>query len=365
MTQLSSRAVNRATLARQMLLERASISVPEAIERLVGMQAQAPFPPYTGLWTRLADFRPDDLAKPLIDRGVVRVVLMRSTVHLVTAADCLALRPVVQPMLERALRGSYGKQLEGLDLEAVAAFARELVEEKPRGTTELARLLLGRWPDRDRSALGNTARTLLPLVQVPPRAVWGKSGHPTVTTADSWLDRPLATETAPDAMVLRYFGAFGPATVGDAQKWSGLTRLQEVVDRLGPKLRVFRDERGAELYDLPDAPRPDPGTPAPVRFLPEFDNLLLSYVDGGRVLAREHRPALFTVNGIIRSAVLVDGVAQAVWKITRAKRAARLVVEPLTPLSPGQRSAIEDEGARLLAFAAADAGTHDIEFSAP
>jgi hypothetical protein len=291
---------------------------------------------------------------------------MRGTVHLVTAADCLALRPVVQPLLDRYLQTAYAKQLAGLDLDALAATCRELVEEKPRTTAELGRRLVEHcreegWGDRDKLALTNTARTVLTLVQVPPRAIWGRSGQTTVTTAESWLGRPLSADAAPDAMVLRYLRAFGPATVADVQKWSGLTRLREVVDRLLPRLRVFRDESGADLYDLPDAPRPDPDTPAPVRFLPEFDNVLLSYAGGTRVLAVENRPALFTINGIIRAAVLVDGFAQGAWKIAKSRGAAILEIEAFTRLGAATRSAIEAEGARLLAFAAPDVA-HDIRF---
>jgi hypothetical protein len=162
--------------------------------------------------------------------------------------------------------------------------------------------------------------------------------------------------------MLRYLDAFGPATVTDMQKWSGLTRLREALEPLRPHLRVFRDEDGAELYDRPDAPRPDPDTPAPVRFLPEFDNLLISYADGRRIIAAGNRPALYAINGIIRSTVLVDGFAQAVWKITKTKKAATLEIEPFNRLSASNESAIEAEGARLLTFTAADADTHDIQF---
>jgi hypothetical protein len=360
MTVLDTRALNRAMLDRQLLLRRASLTTMEAIAHLVGLQAQAPFPPYTGLWTRLDGFKPDDLARLILDRSAVRIALMRGTVHLVTADDCLALRPVLQATQERWLQTAYAGRLQGLKLDAIAKMARKLVEEKPHSTAELGRLLLERWPDRDRQALLNAVRTALPLVQTPPRAVWGKSGQTTVTTAEAWLGRPLSTDTAPDAMVLRYLAAFGPATVADAQKWSGLTRLGSVVERLRPKLRVFRDEAGRDLYDVPDAPRPDPDTPAPVRFLPEFDNVLLSYAEGSRVMAAEHRPALFTINGIIRSCVLVDGFARGVWRITKAKRAATLEIEPLVRLSTKDKSAIRTEGARLLAFAAADCDTHDV-----
>ncbi|MDT5026976.1 MAG: hypothetical protein QOE61_3402 [Micromonosporaceae bacterium] len=250
MTVLRRRDLNRAMLERQLLLRRASLSVTEALEHLVGMQAQAPFPPYTGLWSRLTGFQPDDLARLILDRGAVRMALMRGTVHLVTAADCLALRPVLQPVLDRWLRNALAKRLPGVDLVAVAEAGRRLVDVKPRGVAELGRLLLEQWPGQDPSELSNVIRGALPLVQTPPRAVWGRSGQTTVTSAEAWLGRPLAADTAPDPMVLRFFRAFGPATVADAQKWSGLTRLGEVVERLKPQLRTFRDENGAVLYEL-------------------------------------------------------------------------------------------------------------------
>jgi Winged helix DNA-binding domain len=359
-TVLTTRALNRAVLDRQLLLRRADMSAEAVIEHLVGLQAQAPFPPYTGLWTRLAGFQPDELGRMLTERTAVRIALMRGTVHLVTAADCLTLRPVLQPVLDRFVNTSYRRQLAGLDLAAVAKLGRQLVEEKPRSTAELARLLGERWPDHDRQALLNLVRSALPLVQTPPRAVWGKAGQTVVTTAEAWLDRPLAEATSPDPVVLRYLAAFGPASVADVQKWSGLTRLGEVVARLGPRLRAFAHEDGVTRYDLPDAPRPDPDTPAPVRFLPDFDNLIIGYADGSHVIAGAHRPTVYTVNGIIRATVLVDGFAAAVWRIVKVKRVATLEIEPFGRLSKRETSAVEAEGARLLGFAASGAERHEV-----
>jgi hypothetical protein len=336
------------------------MGVPAAIERLAGMQAQAPLPPYTGLWSRLVGFRPDQLAELLVDRSVVRIALMRGTVHLVTARDCLAFRPVLQAMLARTVATAYRRHLDGLDLDAIVAAARSLVEARPRTSAELGEFLLARWPGRDRLALTNVARNGLPLVQLPPRAVWGRSGRTVLTTASNWLGRDLAVETAPDELVLRYLAAFGPASVADAQKWSGLTRLAEVFDRLRPGLLTFLGEDGTELFDLPDAPRPDPDTAAPVRFLPEFDNILLAHADPSRIMPAEHRAGLFTVNGIIRAALLVDGRTAGSWKIGKQGGAAVLTVEPFRRLSIRHRSAIESEGARLLAFAAADAARHEV-----
>jgi hypothetical protein len=358
------RALNRALLERQMLLRRWDIPAAEAIERLVGMQAQAPIPPYFGLWTRLEGFQPEELARLITDRQVVRIALMRATVHLVTAYDCLTIRPLVQSVFERDLYGntSRSRSIAGLDLEAVATAGRTLVEERPRTAKELGALLGERWPDRDPAALAYIVRCLLPLVQVPPRGIWGAGGQTTHTTAETWLGQSLVTETGPETMVLRYLGAFGPATVNDVQTWSGLTRLRDVIERLRPGLVTFRGEDGAELFDLPEAPRPDPETPAPARFLPDFDNLILSHVDRTRVIADEHRRRIASKNGMVPGTVLVDGFVRGTWRIRRTRGSAALQIEPFEPLAPSDRAALTEEGMRLLAFAAAGQ-THDVVFA--
>lgn len=361
---LSLRALNRALLDRQMLLRRAPVSVDDALERFVGLQAQAPNPPYLGLWTRLEGFRPEDLAQRIRDRRAVRLALMRSTLFLVTARDALRLRPVLDAELARWALSVHGKGVAGVDLAELAAAGRALAEEAPRTFQELGVLLAERWPQADRSALGNMVRNLVPLVQVPPRGVWGESGPAAHTTVDAWLGRPLDAETAPDALVMRYFAAFGPATVRDAQHWCGLKRLGPVVDRLRPRLRAFRDASGAELFDVPDAPRPDADTPAPARFLPEFDNGLLSHADRARIISEADRKRVFTVNGIIRATFLVDGFVRGMWKIERDGDAAVLVISPFAPLAPADRAALEDEGGRLLRFAAEDAARRDVRFEA-
>ena len=361
---LSPRALNRALLDRQMLLRRAAMGVDEALERLVGMQAQAPNPPYLGLWSRVEGFRPEDLAQRIRDRRAVRMALMRSTIFLVTARDALRLRPVLDAELERWSLSVHGKGIAGVDLRALAAAGRALAEEAPRTFQELGILLAERWPDADRAALGNMVRNLVPLVQVPPRGVWGESGPAAHTTAEAWLGRPLDAETAPDEMLMRYFAAFGPATVRDAQHWCGLKRLGEVVDRLRPRLRTFRGESGAELFDLADAPRPDGDTPAPVRFLPEFDNVLLSHAERTRIISEPDRKRVFTINGIIRATFLVDGMVRGMWRIEREGGAASLVIQPFVPLDAADRAALEEEGGRLVRFAAEDAAGWDVRFEA-
>jgi hypothetical protein len=369
---ISRRALNRALLERQHLLHRTPVSGPDRgaqivglVEHLVGMQAQAPFPPYFGLLSRLDDFRATDLADLLLSREVVRIGLMRGTIHLVSARDCLALRPLVQPVLDRALNGSFGKQLAGADPRAVAAAGRELVEERPLTFAELAGLLAGPWPDHPPAALAQAVRGLVPLVQVPPRAVWGKAGQARHTSAESWLGRPLDADPSVEALVERYLGAFGPATVADVQAWSGLTRLREVTDRMRPGLRVFRDEDGHELLDLPDAPRPGPGTPAPVRLVAEFDNLVLSHADRTRIMSETHRKRLFGVaNGVFPGAVFVDGFVAGMWRVSRSRTAATLTVELFDERVSGtDRDDLTREAGRVLAFAAAQASTHEVRFA--
>ncbi|WP_199430855.1 winged helix DNA-binding domain-containing protein [Qaidamihabitans albus] len=352
MSALSGRALNRALLARQSLLSRQAGPAIEMIEHLVGMQAQAPFPPYYGLWTRLRGFEPGELSRLLLDREVVRIVVMRGTVHLVSAADATLLRPLTQPIMDRDLRGNTtnSPKLAGMDLDEVAEAARALLTERPRGNTEFARLLGERWPERDPKALVYAARNLLPLVQVPPRAVWGRSGRPTYATVEDWLGRPLG-QPDPERMILRYLAAFGPATVQDVQTWCGLTRLGELVERLRPRLRTFRSKQGRELFDLPDAPRPDPDIPAPARFLPEYDNLLLSHADRTRVIDDADRRRMTTPNGIQPAVILVDGVVSGRWRIDRSGNRAMLEITPFGKLSRKDISALTAEGGRLLRFA--------------
>ena len=356
---LGRRALNRATLGRQLLLRRHELPAMDAMEHLVGMQAQAPKDPYIGLWTRLVGFGHDELAALIEARHAVRGPLMRTTVHLVSARDCLTLRPLVQPVLERVFRGQFGGKLRGVDLGEVVAAGRELLEERPRTRAELRGLLGERWPDRDADALAQAVGYLVPVVQVPPRGLWGKSGQATLAPVESWLGRPPAPDSSPEEMVLRYLGAYGPAGVMDAQAWCGLTRLREVVERLRPRLRVFRDEGGAELFDLPDAPRPDPETPAPMRFLPEYDNVLLSHADRGRFYAGGYRTPPHAGKGGFVGGVLVDGMFRAAYTITRGRGRADLLVTPFGRFSTGEEDALAEEGFRLLAFVAPGAD-HDV-----
>ena len=353
---LSRRALNRATLERQLLLRRSNRSALEAVEHLVGLQAQVPANPYTALWSRLEGFEPEVLSDLLLGRKVARIAAMRATIHLVTAGDCLLLRPLVQSILSAELRRhpDLSPKLESIDLAPVLAFARPLLA-LPRTGPQLRAALAARFPELDPAALAYACRCHLALVQVPPRGVWGRTGQVTWATAEAWLGRPLLADPPLDDVVLRYLAAFGPATVADVTTWSRLTRLREVLERLRPQLRTFRDERGRELFDLPDAPRPAPDRPAPIRFLPEYDNVLLSHADRSRVISDDDRRALSRAGGVGYGSVLVDGFARAVWRAEDAD----LVVSHL-PLARRARAAVAAEGRRLLRFLAVDGADPDV-----
>jgi hypothetical protein len=358
---LSRRALGRATLARQLLLGRARMPVPDALEHLVGLQAQAPDAPYVGLWSRLDGFRTGQLARPIAERDAVRIPLMRATVHLVTARDCTMLRSSVQPVLQRAFAGqNFARQLAGVDIDYVIDAAAALLAEAPMTRAELGAALAGRWPGRDPTSLAYAVTSLLPVVQVPPRGIWGGRGPARWAVAESWIGRRLDEPPAPEQLFVRYLGAFGPASVKDAQTWSGLTRLREVADRLGPSLRRFRDEAGQELLDLPGAPRPGPDTPAPPRFLPEYDNVLLSHAERGRIVTGHRRIPLPPGNGGSTGTLLVDGEFQGTWKITRSNGRATLRIDTFSPLAAADAVTVTDEGARLLAFVAPQLDPHII-----
>jgi hypothetical protein len=367
---LTKRELNRALLARQQLLsggERISggervpggeRGVAGTVEHLVGLQAQAPFPPYYGLWSRIPGFQPGDLATLLNDRHVVRIALMRGTIHLVSARDCLPLRRLMQPVIERVFRTNQAKRLVDVDLAELAAHGRELVEAEPMTFAGLGDMLAKRWPDSPPADLAQGVRALVPLVQVPPRAIWGRSGLARHTSAEAWLG-DLGGSCSLAELVTRYLAAFGPATVKDIQAWSGLTGLRAVVDGLRPTLAVFRDEAGSELFDLPGAPRPPGGSTAPVKLIAEFDNLVLAHADRSRIISEEHRSRLYSINGVFPGTVLVDGFVGGMWRLGTARGTATLTVELWTP-HPDQ-SALEAEAERMLTFAAPDA-VHDVRF---
>jgi hypothetical protein len=355
---LSRRALNRTLLERQGLLRRERRDVAATIDHLVGMQSQVPAAPFVGLWTRIEGFDPADLDHLMLERRTVRTSLMRTTLHLVSAADAIALRPLFAPVLARAFQSqrAFREGVEGVDRDELLRAGRDLLEAEPLGASELGRRLAERWPGRDASALGYAIRFGLPLVQVTPRGLWGSTMAPRMTTLEAWLGAAPPTGGDAAALVLRYLRAFGPATTGDMRTWSWLTGLRDLIEPMRSRLRTFRDESGRELLDVPDAPILTGDEPAPVRFLPEYDNALLSHQDRSRVITRWHIDPVFT-----RGALLVDGFVVGGWSVKRATRTIRLRLELLETLPPGQRDEVAAEADALLAFLAPGAEQRRLE----
>lgn len=358
---LGDRALNRALLARQQLSRRGDIAPSVVLRRLVAMQAQVPAAPYIGMWARVDGFEPDSLSELITDRTAVRATLLRGTLHLVDAADYPMLRSSTLPMLRRVMApGGYGEALAGVDVDELLAVGAEVLRERPSTAAELRVVLGQRWPDHDAVALAMAVRTLVPLVHVPPRGLWGRSGQARMTPAADWLgvapqsDDPRALADAQDELVLRYLAGYGPASVADAQSWSGLTGLGAAFDRVRDRLVEFADERGQRLFDLPDAPRPDAAERVRVILLPEYDNCLRGHKDRGRVMSDAARAALATRNDAPRPTVLVDGMVRGTWRTTTERKRTTLTVTAFErPLTVRESTAVRAEAERLLEFVAA------------
>jgi hypothetical protein len=365
---LTRRQLNRTLLERQWLLRRRQASAEEAIERLVAMQAQEPHDPYTALWSRLEGFRPEELSALIETKRAVRAPsMLRTTIHLLTARDWLRLRPAVQVVQEQGFRGSpFSRNVTGLDLDEVAAEGRRILNEKPRSGNELGQALAERWPGVDAPSLGYAVRSLVPVVQLPPRGLWGRGGRPILATAEHWLGQSVGTEDPVDELVLRYLAAFGPASVMDVQAWCWRTKLGPVLEALRPRLRTFRDENGRELFDVPDGSLADPDVPAPVRFFPTYDNIFLGYKDRSRMLHDQvvwgGDPAQFDV--FRWGSLAVDGYIVGGWRHETDRDGGRstVVALPLVSLSPESMRDVEAEAIELSRFLAPDAADRDVRF---
>ena len=360
---LTLRELNRTTLARQLLLERASLPVSAAVERLVGLQAQLALPPYVGLWTRLHDFRRESLACQIEDRVILKATLMRATLHLFTAADYLLLRGTLQPALDNASKAISRQRGATFDLEAVIAAARHYIAEQPRTFAEISAMFAELMPGTDIGPIRYAVRTHLPLVQVPVSSGWSYPGNPRFTLAELWLGQPIPEEDNLRTLVIRYLAAFGPASVTDIQKWSGLVKLKPAIEKLKPELVTYRDEQGRELLDMPDETLPGGDVPAPVRFLPEFDNLLLAHDKRTRVIADAHHAEVYLTGLRVRATFLVDGFVCGAWSIEKKKDTATFVIEPFEPLRKLDRDALVEEAERLLRFIEADAKTYEVRIA--
>jgi hypothetical protein len=357
MGKLSGRAVNRATLARQLLVERAEVSVAAAVGRLVGMQGQDAKHPYVGLWSRVAGFAEEDLDRAVEAREVVRATLFRGTLHLVTAEDYLRFRTTVAPVLEAGLR-MLKERAEGMEPAKVVAAAERILAKEPLTFTEVRDALQAEFPEVNERALGFCTRMLVPLVVYPTGVRWGWPANARFTPAEDWIGKKLHQKEEQGELVIRYLQAFGPATPADFQTWSGLSKAKPVFDSLD--LEQFTDEDGKTLYDVPDAPRPDPGTTVPVRFLPEFDNLLLAHAKRQRIIADEHRPAVFTKNLRIKATYTVDGLVAGLWTAAKKRDVATLTLTPFGRLLKKDLAALEREGTALLGFLEPAAKTYEV-----
>lgn len=364
---LTEGELSRATLAPQMLLGREPRPALEVVEHLVGMQAQNPLDPYHGLWNRIEGFRLGALAELLQERDVVRATLMRGTIHLVTGADCGLLRPFVQPVVERTYGSgaAFGGRLKQVTTGQVRAACIEFLQQEPRTRGELRALLAERWPDEEAEAM-SFMLYLIPLVQATPRGVWGQTGKARWALTEQWLAGRQESKSTIDDVVMRYLAAYGPASVADARTWSGFKALREVFDRLRPNLITFRDGKGSELFDLPNAPRPDPQTPAPARFFPEFDNVFLAHGDRARITPEafgRRMSAAWNARGrggtpesgpqpISWAMFSVDGYLSGTWRLHKDREGATLLVQPLVEISDGQWRELVVEGTALLGLLA-------------
>jgi hypothetical protein len=355
---MSPAALGRATLARQMLLRRVAVPVTEAVHRLLALQAQEPRPPFLALWSRLARFDAAELRATLHAGLVQRVTLLRGTLHLVVAADYPAFRAPLQPALAESFT-RLGDRAAGVELEPVLAAARAAYADGPLTFGELRSRLAASFPGLDERVLGYAVRMNLPLAMRPSDDRWG---YPRM--ARFGLTEPFTDAAPPDRLVLRYLAALGPATAADAQAFTGLAGLKPVLERLAARLAVFRDERGRTLYDLPDAPRPAADVPAPPRFLPEFDNVLLGYADRARFGVTAHAARITTRNLRVRATFLHDGVIRGTWAVERRGKTATLAMEPFEPLTRSVLAELEAEGVALLRFAEPDAAAHHVTVAA-
>ncbi|MEU0556882.1 winged helix DNA-binding domain-containing protein [Dactylosporangium sp. NPDC006015] len=346
MTRLSRRALNRALLQRQFLLERTDQAPLDVIRHLVALQAQEPNWPYVGLWSRIRGFTHTDLTGLLLDRHVVRSSLLRSTQHLAAADDFRRLRPLLQPVLDRTASSPYFRRDgDRPPTRTLMADGHALLDAGPLARRDLARGLSARHPGRDGRILADEFELRTPLVHDPATASWGSWGNRSsviVTTVPTDAIETAATHE----LIRRYLAAFGPASVADVQAWSGLTRLNRVVAEMGVALRRYTGPDGQSLLDLPDVQLPDPDVPAPARLLPAYDNALLGHADRTRIISDEDRRQVMPGRALVRPTILVDGVVRGTWSFTDGD----IRLAPLRPLTAAERQDIDDEAHRMLPF---------------
>ena len=345
---LTDRALNRTLLKRQHLLERTSMPALWMVDHLVGLQAQETLPPYVGLWARLDGFDPAELSALLESREASRTVLMRGTIHLVSADDCLGLRPLLQDMLERLIVGTpFFGHCADIPREELVGAAREALGPEPVRAKDLGASLAKRFPGYEPGHLANTVRFLLPLVQTPPRGVWKRGGGPAYVHAEDWHGAPASAHDLQE-VVRRYLRAFGPATTADITTWSGLKGLREAVGGMSEELVPVECEDGRTRLDVEGSPLAEGDEPAPVRLLGKYDNLWLSHADRTRVAEPEKRARWMGRNGGVGAAVFVDGKLEGLWR----QDGDRVEVELFRTLTRGESAELDAEVTALESFLA-------------
>jgi hypothetical protein len=357
--QLTDRQLNRATLARQMLLERSDRGIAEAVEWLLGLQGQQTQDPYIGLWSRLHGFTHEALTALIVDRILVRATTMRGTLHLHTADDLIGIREHMQPFLRTVWNSNFRKRFGGNDEAAVLKLARRYIDEKSATAGELGKRLHESFPTADPLSMTVLLQMSDTLIQIPPTRIWGSGHAPVLTRIQNWLPAPYERPISRETLVRRYLAAYGPASVADMQTWSRLTKLGEVFEALRPELVTFIAPDDRELFDLPDAPRPDADTPAPVRFLPLYENAYLGYDNRRRMLAEDDAKRINMFENF-KPGVLVDGVIAAGWTVETKKGAATLTIEPYHKLRKTDVAELESEGERFLRFMEEKAESFDV-----
>jgi len=362
---LSQRALNRALMARQLLLKREKLQPLAVIEQLAGMQAQVPRPPFVGLWTRLQRFDPDSLLALARSKKIVRATAMRGTIHLLSTRDFLSFRPLLSDSLAKGAWAIAGRRLGAVDIEPFHEAGRAFFAKNAAPFEGLRDLLGRKFPRHDVRAMAYVVRLGIPLVMVPTDDDrWGWPGNAAFTLADAWFGKQEPAAPLPmEGMVRRYLAAFGPATPGDAQTWSGIPGMREVFERMRRELVTFRDERKRELFDLPEAPRPDEDTPAPVRFLPEYDNVVLSHDDRSRIVATEHRSKLVLKNLVVLGGFTVDGFVAGTWKVEVKRKETVLTLSPFAALAKKAKAEVEAEAERLVEFLEPDSPKHTVRLA--
>ncbi|MFD3505834.1 winged helix DNA-binding domain-containing protein [Nocardia sp. NPDC058666] len=349
--QVSNRVLNRTLLARQHLLERCTLTAADLCDHLVGLQAQDVTPPFVGLWSRITDFDPDTVSAGLEDRSLVRITLMRGTIHLVTPPDALRIAPHIQPELEKIpFRAGFNfGAMVGLDPDEVRQRGEAALGDEPKSAADLRAEAARCYPDRDAGAVLQTWLYQLPVLQTPPRGRWRDNSRPVWSRVQPWLRAPLDPTYPVEELILRYLRAFGPASTMDMQAWSRLPAMKKPVAALGDRLRTYTDARGRTLYDAADLELADPDLPAPVRLLGWYDNALLAHQDRTRITGDDNPPTLraFATNV---SPVLIDGFTAGMYKIFVKSGTARLRISPIRQWTKTEAAQVELEAAALLAF---------------